>query len=213
MKINLSITIILLLINSFTSIGNSIQVDTVSIDNYNCIDSNPWSNDTTVFSYSNDILTLENIGYGSMCPNIINVVLERSGDTIYVDFNRDLDAPICLGDCLVRYNIDIPNINSDTVVVLFENEIYTVVISQLPTIINLNLQDKYSVYPNPVSDRLYFKDAEQINKISISNLDGEIIYQSDFYTESVEFSQFENGIYMIILSLREKQHLYRVIKK
>lgn len=53
------------------------------------------------------------------------------------------------------------------------------------------------LYPNPVSDRLFFKSAEQVENISIYNVNGQLIKQVIETTNGIDVSVLSSGLYMI----------------
>ncbi|MHA7842493.1 MAG: T9SS type A sorting domain-containing protein [Winogradskyella sp.] len=53
------------------------------------------------------------------------------------------------------------------------------------------------LYPNPVSDRLFIKSTEQIEGISIYNINGQLIKQTIETTNGIDVSVLPSGLYMI----------------
>lgn len=53
------------------------------------------------------------------------------------------------------------------------------------------------LYPNPVSDRLFIKSTEQIEGISIYNINGQLIKQAIETTNGIDVSVLPSGLYMI----------------
>jgi len=69
------------------------------------------------------------------------------------------------------------------------------------------------VYPNPTNGKIHF-DLEQQGKIhiSVSNLYGQILMQSDTYQRNVDLSDLPMGSYMIRVSTADKSYVARVIR-
>ncbi|MEJ6794008.1 MAG: T9SS type A sorting domain-containing protein [Flavobacteriales bacterium] len=59
-------------------------------------------------------------------------------------------------------------------------------------------------YPNPVKDKIYFMENEEIEFIQVNSILGEVIYKGD-YLPSIEMSGFNNGIYIVKLIYRNNQ--------
>nr|WP_295922999.1 T9SS type A sorting domain-containing protein [uncultured Dyadobacter sp.] len=54
------------------------------------------------------------------------------------------------------------------------------------------------LYPNPVSDRLYFQNPDLITRIEIVNLSGQTVFQTaDGLSEGVSLRNLENGVYVV----------------
>lgn len=53
------------------------------------------------------------------------------------------------------------------------------------------------LYPNPASDRLFIKSTEQIEKVSIYNMSGQLIKQYDVLNNRINVSELPVGLYMI----------------
>lgn len=53
------------------------------------------------------------------------------------------------------------------------------------------------LYPNPVSDRLFIKSTEQIESVSIYNINGRLVKQSNSINKGFDVSVLPSGLYMI----------------
>ncbi|MFD2540925.1 T9SS type A sorting domain-containing protein [Lacinutrix gracilariae] len=62
--------------------------------------------------------------------------------------------------------------------------------------ISLNT-NSVKLYPNPVSDRLFIKSTEQVENISIYNINGQLIKQTIEATNGIDVSVLPSGLYMI----------------
>jgi hypothetical protein len=51
-------------------------------------------------------------------------------------------------------------------------------------------------YPNPASDKLIF-DSPNFDKVSILSLDGKLITEKEFISNSIDISNIENGVYLV----------------
>ena len=66
----------------------------------------------------------------------------------------------------------------------------------------------FEIYPNPVSDFLYIKNAKQpIENISIYNILGVMIYSKSYYESSIDFQNFPPGVYFI--EVKSNNEFYR----
>ena len=53
------------------------------------------------------------------------------------------------------------------------------------------------LYPNPVSDRVFIKSTEQIESVSIYNINGQLVKQAIETTNGIDVSVLPSGVYMI----------------
>ncbi len=76
-------------------------------------------------------------------------------------------------------------------------------------------ENNISVYPNPVSNKLFFKLKEldlKNTKLTISNQLGQILLQSD-YKQEVDLSFLSTGIYYIKVQSNAEQKTFKIIKE
>ena len=57
-----------------------------------------------------------------------------------------------------------------------------------------------TIYPNPVKDILTIKDVNQISKISIYTLSGQLLIEQKGNTNTIDISEFKDGIYILTIS-------------
>jgi hypothetical protein len=73
-----------------------------------------------------------------------------------------------------------------------------------------NLEAGVKMYPNPAQNTLYFQNIESVNRITISNLTGQIVKVVDARnSSSVDISELNTGIYLVTFegSTRNTQKL------
>ncbi|APY12251.1 hypothetical protein BWZ22_13900 [Seonamhaeicola sp. S2-3] len=69
------------------------------------------------------------------------------------------------------------------------------------------------LYPNPVSDRLFIKSTEQIESVTIYNINGQLIKQAIEATNGVDISQLPNGLYMVQIQTNANTITQKFLKK
>ncbi|TLX70658.1 DNRLRE domain-containing protein [Labilibacter sediminis] len=70
-----------------------------------------------------------------------------------------------------------------------------------------------TIYPNPVNDILYFKNADSIQSISIFNSQGKLVVSVLQNTEFIDLSSYPSGMYTILLSSENEHFIKKIIKK
>ncbi len=103
-----------------------------------------------------------------------------------------------------RRNLNTNNTNGGLWV---QNESQTIAICSKPlmtagTCLNLSTKDlensesELEIYPNPVSDKLYIKTRDEILNVALFDINGRII-DSTLINNTISFSNFSNGVYLI----------------
>jgi predicted acetyltransferase len=75
---------------------------------------------------------------------------------------------------------------------------------------------KFSVYPNPCIDKLQIAGKQIINSIKIFNISGQVVgFESKLNTNkyTLEMSDFDKGVYFILVKYDDSAISYKVIKK
>ena len=86
------------------------------------------------------------------------------------------------------------------------------------TAIVLSVEDlifkELKVYPNPVSNVLYIKGQVRIEKITISNLLGQKVFErkNDSNNVEIDFSNLKSGLYFVKVQAENKSKVYKVFK-
>jgi photosystem II stability/assembly factor-like uncharacterized protein len=80
------------------------------------------------------------------------------------------------------------------------------------------LEPSFSVFPNPVQNELTisFKDLSTDHiSVELYNIHGNLIYKSDItgYTQKINISEFNSGMYLLKINFHGIQHVYKVIKE
>ena len=76
------------------------------------------------------------------------------------------------------------------------------------------LENNISIYPNPVKDLININNVNNSN-IAVYNLQGNLIYSHKSYQENmkIDFSNFQNGVYIISVQNENGIDTYKVIKQ
>ena len=74
-------------------------------------------------------------------------------------------------------------------------------------------ETKFNVYPNPVNDRLFIETTEDIKEVIIYNIVGVPVYQGSNITNSIEVSNFSEGIYFVRITTDKGEATKKFIKK
>lgn len=71
------------------------------------------------------------------------------------------------------------------------------------------------MYPNPVYNKLTITSSEIVTSMKITNMLGKKVLDIKLYTnkESIDMSNYQNGMYFIQLDNNQKSNTYRIIKK
>lgn len=74
-------------------------------------------------------------------------------------------------------------------------------------------ETKFNLYPNPVNDRLFIETTEDIKEVIIYNIVGVPVYQGSNITNSIEVSNFSEGIYFVRITTDKGEATKKFIKK
>ena len=70
-------------------------------------------------------------------------------------------------------------------------------------------EEKISIFPNPVSDRLKFRSSERITKIEIFDLQGRLIFEKNNTDDFVDVSGLGGGVYFVRLNTEHAFEIHR----
>lgn len=80
-----------------------------------------------------------------------------------------------------------------------------------------NISNSIAVYPNPVSDKLYFKNSlkEKTLNVSIMDTNGKLVKRTDGVRENegIDLENIENGYYLLRIETSEGIALKKILKK
>jgi pectate lyase len=93
------------------------------------------------------------------------------------------------------------------------NLFYMKLVYNNSTGINNPMSKDITIYPNPVSDKLFFSTKEEIQKVEIFTLTGQKIYHSERNISSLDVSHLDSGNYLLKLFTREGIFSKLIIKK
>jgi len=80
------------------------------------------------------------------------------------------------------------------------------------------LNNEFSIYPNPVNDKvtIEFTRSNAYKDLKIMDNLGKVVFQKEITSgiiENIDMSKFSSGIYSFMLSGNEKTRVIKVIKK
>ena len=78
-----------------------------------------------------------------------------------------------------------------------------------------NAQQIVSIYPNPVSDKLFIEAEKAISNVEIINVTGAVVFSKDFDSDKVEIevSSLQNGVYFVKMTVGDNTETLRFVKK
>jgi len=119
-------------------------------------------------------------------------------------------TPIVIGTENICYTFSVTDITQCTL-------IDTICILVNPTNINqTEIHNVIQLFPNPVSQQLNIQsDILGLKKISIYNLDGELLFRIDSFDETIkiDISQFPNNIYYIKINTDQFNRVEKFVKQ
>ena len=80
-------------------------------------------------------------------------------------------------------------------------------------ITEINTDVKVSVYPNPVKDRLYLSCNEEISKVNLCSMSGNIVKTINGSCSSIDVSDMSAGVYLLNIWCKDGVHTTKVIKQ
>ncbi|WP_299766864.1 T9SS type A sorting domain-containing protein [uncultured Dokdonia sp.] len=77
------------------------------------------------------------------------------------------------------------------------------------------IEDIISLYPNPVQDILTIETQVEIQKISLFNLNGQVVYnqKEGNINRQIDISELSKGVYLLQIISNRQKRIYKVIKK
>lgn len=76
-----------------------------------------------------------------------------------------------------------------------------------------NSETSVTLYPNPVSNTLYLKSADQIQSVTIYNISGSLVFTKKGNLEDIDVSGLSGGVYFIKVKTQTGTHSHKFIKK
>ena len=82
---------------------------------------------------------------------------------------------------------------------------------------DLIAKDSFKVYPNPTQNSIHIESINpylKIDRIMIIDFSGRMIYENDkqSLSHTIDLSDYENGVYNVILYINNQQYVFRSIK-
>ncbi len=81
--------------------------------------------------------------------------------------------------------------------------------SEIPSI----SKENYLIYPNPAVNSLYISGLNKLADVSIMDINGQMIYESQLQSNTVDVSSLRSGIYLISIKTMDGNSVSRFIKK
>jgi len=77
------------------------------------------------------------------------------------------------------------------------------------------LDEQFKIYPNPTTDFIYIenKSQNQINKVSIMSMNGQIIFSINKYFDKIDISNLAKGNYFVHIKTNKGHFVQKIIKK
>lgn len=103
-------------------------------------------------------------------------------------------------------SIEIINLNESVDIELISNQ----------NSIEENYENVINIFPNPSSGkyRIYIRNIDKKNTITVYNQIGKTVYSGDFsaHTTYLDLSDFENGVYILTISIEGKKYFKKIVK-
>lgn len=93
---------------------------------------------------------------------------------------------------------------------------YTIYFSVITNVEDFKQQNLLKIYPNPVSEVLYFKASAEAAQFNLKIIDacGRVIYsQKSFSAKSIDISELQAGVYFLSLQNKNETYNARFVKK
>ena len=75
----------------------------------------------------------------------------------------------------------------------------------LPTKVDNNIKNIFSIYPNPATNSIVISNSESIDRVEIYDIKGGLIFRKSYQKKStsIDLSNFANGVYIVkVLSIK-----------
>ncbi|MBK8626669.1 MAG: T9SS type A sorting domain-containing protein [Saprospiraceae bacterium] len=89
-------------------------------------------------------------------------------------------------------------------------------ITTLPEIVSFNesVYDDFLIYPNPVDDILKIKSSDEIKKVKVYDLSGQLIMsEGQGFETQIDMSNFDSGMYLLRIETEDNIYSKRIVKK
>ncbi|MCB4808424.1 T9SS type A sorting domain-containing protein [Tamlana sp. 62-3] len=134
----------------------------------------------TTLDPATDNLNLDN----EYKPTSASNYIVDQGDNTYYDVALFGDLDLAGNDRIFNSTIDLGAFEYDSTLGI--------------TDVSLNT-NSIKLYPNPVKDRMFVKSNEQIESVSIYNINGQLLKQSNNIENGIDVSVLPSGLYMIYI--------------
>ena len=187
-------------------VKDSIQINEFEYITSSCNDETPCNPEEINYKIENNTLKLFGQISANCCTNKTAVIIDK-GDSIQIPTFEG--GPACTCNCLFCFEINIPDFNRDSCVVVFGGRIIHV--NSINTSLNLKIEENLGlrITPNPFKGSIVVELDEKFidnSKIEIFNLLGELVYKQPILNKSthIDMSYHHKGIYLLRLLKDEK---------
>jgi len=147
--------------------------------------------------------------------SVLNVVMDEGGRSVF--YTEEVNKLTFAGGELKLFDTEGTSHSFDIGDILSLNFRNYPILTSLPAIVHAK-EEKTSLYPNPATDRLYFKSTLVENdeiRVEILTLDGKILISKNTnpYELSISVSGLSPGMYICRISSRNKLSSSKFIKK
>lgn len=73
-------------------------------------------------------------------------------------------------------------------------------------------EDQVTIYPNPFENLVHIKTKETIKNITVSDLNGKIVYRTNETLETINLDQLQGGLYILTIQFEKYQLIKKLIK-
>ena len=206
MKTYFWIILSLLSVTGFTQ-----PVDTLAVYDHHCESANPYTIDTTIFSYQHDTLYIRNVKNEFCCPKKLLALLEHKNDTLVINVVNPVEAD-CTCECSYGYTVKIKMTQFDKLDLKINKERFTILKSDIDTYTSDIRSKNYKIFPNPVSGILNL-NCNQPKRIEITDMYGKIKLIKIQDSQFVDLSDLKTGIYTITIFMDNYKWTEKIMKK
>jgi GH18 family chitinase len=106
------------------------------------------------------------------------------------------------GDKILKFNATSGDFNVDKIVLTMSTE---------TAVINNTFDSELQFYPNPVQNVIYF--SKEVSSVKVMDMMGNVLdeYQNDI--QNIDLSNYSAGCYILIAQYKDRNCVYRVVKK
>jgi len=154
------------------------------------------------------IFFLSSISFHSKCQTIYSQTISSFGSSNNIS-SSELIIHQSVGQASISGNFN-----------LQKNPVHQGFLKGIYSILNSSEEVIILSYPNPFQEKLileFFPFLEGLIKVSVYDLNGKMVHQSDYQTEqnkvNLDFEYLSNSVYLVLVSSKNHVFQTRIIKK